>query len=125
VPRAAVASACAAAALLSTAATAVATSLAERRSKMVPTARGIPNIPGYAGVSAGALKAGVSLCKNCGGKQRVQCACCEGKGRVNCRDAAMLPSGEWPSWCPACGGGGLEVCPLCLGEGVRRRFGGY
>jgi DnaJ-class molecular chaperone len=71
------------------------------------------------------LKPGETLCRNCSGKQRVTCACCAGRGRVNGTGSAVLPSGEWPQWCPACRGGGLEVCALCLGEGVRRRIGGY
>jgi len=125
VPRLAVAQACLAASLLSTAATLVASSLAERRPKLVPTSRGVPNIQGFAGVRASALRQGETLCKCCRGRQRVECACCAGKGRVNRPGDAVLPRGEWPSWCPACGGGGLEVCPLCLGEGVKRRFGGF
>ncbi|KAH0465753.1 hypothetical protein IEQ34_005856 [Dendrobium chrysotoxum] len=38
-------------------------------------------------------------------------------GRTNHVNLVMLPKGEWPRWCKACGGSGLDYCNRCLGTG--------
>ena len=39
--------------------------------------------------------------------ERVECSLCGGTGRENHRNKSMLPKGEYPVWCPQCGGSGL------------------
>jgi hypothetical protein len=64
-------------------------------------------------------------CVVCEGSGRVDCHCCRGRGRTNMLHLEMLPKGEWPNWCRACGGSGLAYCSRCLGTGEYRDIMGF
>ncbi|XP_022964367.1 uncharacterized protein LOC111464401 [Cucurbita moschata] len=64
-------------------------------------------------------------CAICHGSGRVDCHDCCGRGRTNSVHLEMLPKGEWPKWCRACGGSGLGYCSRCLGTGEYRYIMGF
>ncbi|PSS24571.1 Chaperone protein like [Actinidia chinensis var. chinensis] len=64
-------------------------------------------------------------CVECSGMGRVDCRYCCGRGRTNHVNEEMLPKGEWPKWCMACRGSGLNYCSRCLGTGEYKQFRGF
>ena len=64
-------------------------------------------------------------CEECGGSGKAVCGRCNGRQRVNLPGEAMLPSGQWPHWCPRCRGSGSDWCVRCNGTGEHREAMGF